>query len=70
MDGNVTFSKAPESQGGSTHKSFTCFEIIYYISIFSEGHSVTRTMFALLFMKDNEFFLVLNRSSYFQGIFN
>lgn len=56
MDGNVTFSKAPECQGSLTHKSFKCFEIISYIEIINEGHSVIRTMFALLLMKDNEFF--------------
>lgn len=70
MDGNITFSKAPECQWDLTHKSFRCFEIIYYIWTFSEGHSVTRTMFALLPMKDKEFFLVLTWSCDFQGFSN
>lgn len=67
MDGNITFSKAPKCQWDLTHKSFNCFEIIYYIWTFSEGQLVTGTMFALLPMKDKEFFLVLTQSYYFQG---
>lgn len=65
--GNVTFSKVHECQWDLTHKSFKSFEIIYYIWTFSEGHSVTRTMFALLPMKDKSAVFVLTRSRYFQG---